>query len=407
MRSYSALRILAAALLFFIAGCSGNKLNEYLSFWRGHTIPYGCYFAYENLQQLFPNAEIVIADRSPDLFKSDYEKGSLSVNNYIPADGGAYIIIGRQFRPDASEVSAIKDFIGLGNTVFISSLEFDQVFLDSFGLTLATKTILDDSLFIKIINPADGSLAGFGYPGLGSNNSFLNLDSSRVKILGYNGTGEPNFINLRFPGGGNLFVHTEPFAFSNFFLLHKDNSQYYNFSLSYISPNFSDIFWDEYYRHNINTSSPQQSQSQSKLAALQKYPALRWALWLSIALFVILYLFESKRKQRIIPIINPLRNSSLDFVKTISSLYFQRKDNKDLAFKMTAHWFEYIRSKYQLHANDMSSGVLAKLASRSEYPREKLDAIAYQFRYLQARDRPEDDELMHYYELLKDFYNHR
>lgn len=43
--------------------------------------------------------------------------------------------------------------------------------------------------------------------------------------------------------------------------------------------------------------------------------------------------FESKRRQKFIPIIPPLHNSSLDFTETVGLLYFNKSDHSNLAEK--------------------------------------------------------------------------
>ena len=65
-------------------------------------------------------------------------------------------------------------------------------------------------------------------------------------MLGYDEKGRPNFIHLH-AGKGNLYVHLEPLAFSNYFILHKNNIDYYENALSVISPDVTKVVWDEYY----------------------------------------------------------------------------------------------------------------------------------------------------------------
>ena len=109
----------------------------------------------------------------------------------------------------------------------------------------------------------------------------------------------------------------------------------------YLSPKLETVRWDEYFRH------PRYKEF-SAFDFLMKNRAFRWALWLLIALFALIFLFESKRKQRQVPIIPPLRNSSVEFVRTIGRLYYQQKNNRNLADKMIVFFMEQVRSKYRL-----------------------------------------------------------
>jgi hypothetical protein len=46
-----------------------EKLDERVSLWRNDKIPYGTYYAYQNLSEIFPGADIQVTKRSPDRFK--------------------------------------------------------------------------------------------------------------------------------------------------------------------------------------------------------------------------------------------------------------------------------------------------------------------------------------------------
>ena len=86
-------------------------------------------------------------------------------------------------------------------------------------------------------------------------------------------------------------------------------------------------------------------------------------------------LFESKRKQRIIPIIRPLENTSLEFVGTIGNLYYQRSDHKNIAEKKILFFFEHVRTRYLLSpktAGDNFISLLAKKAGKGEEEVSKL-----------------------------------
>ena len=99
----------------------------------------------------------------------------------------------------------------------------------------------------------------------------------------------------------------------------------------------------------IISGIPEIRESFSALHFILSKRSLRWAFWLTlILLFLLMFLVESKRKQRPIAEIPALRNASEDFVKTVGRLYFQQKNNQNLAAKMVAAFLENIRSTYNL-----------------------------------------------------------
>ncbi|WP_431215597.1 hypothetical protein ACQ86N_13470 [Puia sp. P3] len=150
-------------------------------------------------------------------------------------------------------------------------------------------------------------------------------------MMGKDGRGRPDFVKFTYKGGGSLYLQLAPLAFSNFFLLHKDNRIYYEKAISNLPSKASEVLWDDYYRYSHNEDF-------SAFQYILSNKSLRWAFWLTLVLFALIYLFDSKRRQRMIPLISPLRNTSVDFVRTIGRLYFQRRDNHNLAMKMVAHF---------------------------------------------------------------------
>src|SRR5207344_1934333 len=104
-------------------------------------------------------------------------------------------------------------------------------------------------------------------------------------------------------GGGAIYIHFAPLAFSNFFLLHKYNKEYFDNVFSYMPLSVNDIAWDDYFRYPVKTNF-------SALQYIFYNESLRWAFWLTILLFFIVYFVESKRRQRMIPSRQVVANSS-------------------------------------------------------------------------------------------------
>ena len=60
---------------------------------------------------------------------------------------------------------------------------------------------------------------------------------------------------------------------------------------------------------------------------------LRWALYLSLAAVLLVMLFGCRRRQRVIPVIEPPRNNLLEFVRLIGTLHYQRRNKKEVSGK--------------------------------------------------------------------------
>lgn len=418
--------------LLLLAGCS--KMNEAVTLWRGDKIPYGTYYAFQNLRYIFPDAEVEISKASParvstfnlpadrqksvespqeDSAAEDYEKPAeenvVDEEERIYNPPSVFIALCESVNPDESEVNALLNFAGSGNQVFISSLEIGHTLLDSFRLSTSASFgvyNVDDSLTLNVLHPVSFQSSSFTYPGKALENYFVKMDSSITTILGKNEEGSANFIKFSYEGGGAIYLHLAPAAFTNFFLLHKQNKSYYDLALSSLPGNVKKIIWDDYYRTHSNGNDQSENSAFSKLQAFLKHPALRWAFWLAILMFAMIYLFESKRKQRVVPVINPLKNASLDFVKTIGRLYYQRRDNKNLASKMASQFMEQVRMRYNLPTAQLDEEFAIRLAHKSGYDLNAVKDIVYQVRTLEDHPSVDDDSLMLFHEKLNKFNKH-
>jgi hypothetical protein len=120
-------------------------------------------------------------------------------------------------------------------------------------------------------------------------------------------------------------------------------------------------------------------EAQTPLRFILVTEPLRWAYYISIVSLLVFILFEIKRKQRIIPIVKPLSNTTLEFVGTVGNLYYQSKDHKNIAEKRISFLAEQLRSKHGFnfhHINEYSISTLAKKTGNSEQAvRELLRSI--------------------------------
>jgi len=382
-------------LLVMIAACSpggSKKLNRRLTLLRKDKIPYGTYVAYENLSYIFPDAEISVNRTAPlNLGSSESKK--------------AYIIITSWMDPDDAEIRSMLNFVGEGNHIFISAMQLGDSLLHL--LNLQTSSIYgrynaSDSLRLSIYHPVTGDSLSFAYPGNSYDNWVSSMDSQYTTILGRDARGHPDLVKFTYKGGGSMLVQFAPMAFTNFFLLHKNNKAYYENALSYISPSVKEVIWDEYFR----TGGSNKGGAFSALRYIMKNRPLKWAFWLLLLLFGLIYLFDSKRKQRIVPVIAPLRNNSLDFVKTIGRLYYQRRDNQNLTVKMSTHFQDHIRSRYNIPVSFGDPAFASRLSHKTGIGREFLMELIGEMQALQDSPSVTDAQLLALNRKLDEFYKH-
>jgi len=408
--SRSLLYILCVLLMAVMAGgCSNHKakkLNERVTLWRKDKIPYGTYYAFENLERIFPEARVINRTQSPDPYRGKNARGIFSSDEYNNDHKTCYIAISTRVLADDKELDALFAKVSRGQQVFISSLTISENLLDTLQLKAAMYSSYynaHDSLAVEINNPVSETSSRFEYPGKAMDNYFVSVDSTITTVLGRDAKGRANYIKISYESGGAFYIHLAPLALSNFFLLHKNNKSYYDEVFSYLPKDAQVVQWDDYFRNSDGSSG---NRGSAALGWWMKQPPLAWAMWLSLALLLLIYLIESKRKQRIIPAIVPLKNASLDFVKTIGRLYFQRKDNKDLAQKMMAHFLGHVRTRYNIRTTAMDDEFVKRLAWKSGYDQQAIQALVYDLHFAQAQTHLSDQALLELNHKLETFYQY-
>jgi hypothetical protein len=103
----------------------------------------------------------------------------------------------------------------------------------------------------------------------------------------------------------------------------------------------------------------------SPLSYIFSKPALKCA-WLTFIFGMFFFMvFNAKRKQRIVPIIKPLPNTTIDFTKTIGNLYYQEGDHDTIINKKIIYFLEKIRGQYLLDTSKLDDDFIKKLAQKS------------------------------------------
>ena len=375
---------------FSLASCNYSRsktLNRRITLWRKDKIPYGDQIAYDGLPYLFPDATISVNRKAPSSLESGDGKK-------------AYIVIVPNMDPDPADINAILNFVGAGNHVFISARRFGDSLLRTLSLRAGYPRAMHaepDSLPLSVYHPVTGDSLSFAYPGDSYDNRIDSLDLQYATVLGRDRHGHPDLVRFNYKGGGALYLHFAPLAFGNFFLLHKQNISYYEHTLSYLPSTVREVIWDEYFRYDHKRNF-------SAFEYILGNRSLRWAFWLILLLFLLIYLFDSKRKQRSVPVVEPLRNTSLDFVRTIGRLYFQRRDNHNLAMKMVTHFQDQVRSRYNLLATALDEDLVERLSYKAGYQREPLERLVGYMRELPSKAYVPDEELLDFHRQLEAFY---
>lgn len=207
--------------------------------------------------------------------------------------------------------------------------------------------------------------------------------------------GKPDFVQYSI-GEGHLTIHATPLVFSNYFLLQPGNRAYMDAVWRSIPGSISNVYWSGFMNRTPNDSS---------FGILWRHPATRWFLIISCGTLLLYILFQQKRRQRLVPVIPPVSNSSVAFAETVGMLYFNKGDNTNLAHKMVQHFLEWTRNHYYLNTNLINDTFVTQLTLKSGLPetlaRELTDSI-HELRTSNARTS--DEQLFRLYSMIQQYY---
>ncbi len=353
----------------------------------------GTYAARELLPSLFNNQTLQIVTKS---FAATYRK-----EETLKKSDNVYIIVAEKLFVTEQDVTDMLNFVSDGNELFIAANQLDQNLKSRLGIeteVLGFGEMVQPGVqhYRDSVNKINAS---YRYNGPMLERYFSKWDSSSMQILGSSAHNEPNFASVRV-GSGYVYLLLNPYTFSNYFVLHNQNAQALAIQMSYLDPNAANVYWDEFY----NTQKGPRNAEFSEWQVLLKYPAFRWALWLSIILMLLYVAFESKRRQRIIPLKPVVANASLEFVDAIGQLYYQQQDHANISRKMVMHALEYIRTRYYINTNLLDDNFAILLSNKSDAPIDQVKRMTSLMKVVQDNGYIDSEFVTDLYRSIQLFY---
>lgn len=415
---FYALALLAAiALLAYLFGSRSPQVDWRESYKPDSRGPYGTKVIFELLQGYFPGEPLTVLE--------DSIKGQLPNE----MESASYIFIGEALFMDSADLKTLLAFVEAGNQAFISSktIPFDLMFhlyyeeceeaywddYSSFADTVAR---------LNFDHPSLQKKGGFTYKYLDRYQVapyswsyiapyyFCGLEEGLVSIGTLN---DSLSIFARVPyGEGYFYLHTVPLAFTNIQLLDEAGLEYANRTFSHLHA--GPAYWDDYSRvpewmgrrrnERQYYNASRQLSSESPLQYILGQPPLAWGWYLLLALGLLYMAFRARRRQRIIPVLEPNTNTSLEFLSTIGRLYFLQNNHRQLALQQIKLWQGHLREHYFLQTREMDKAFVEKLANKSEIPEDAINKILLLCRNIQSSNFVSENTLIEFHRLLDDFY---
>ena len=387
--------------------------------------PYGCYAFHELLKDIRgKQAETDIVEFAHDNLPED---PTSEVDNYL--------FIGSENYADSLDLVQIKKFIEAGNRAFLicenpqhrlldslidASLTEDEYILEEEDMSTFSEhiysTIVDSTIEVSLANDTssisishvDDFLTVNGYWTI-LRDSLKSYDGKPCEVLGmmhYHGT---NFIKIPI-GKGELYLHTTPLLFTNYFMLRKDVMNYCRSVAQHMGT--GKIYWDEENRRydpgafakNDEVYPPEEG----PLEFILSERSLRTAWYLILLTGMLYLLFGAKRAQRIIPINEKLDNSSIEYAEVISQLFMKQSDHhKLIRLKMDllkSHLRERYAIRLPLDMREEDDRLYKEISQRSRVPQKLVQSIFEEYKYLGSISFVDTATMLPFHHKIEQFY---
>ena len=384
-RTFKIYLVIFAVVIALIALLEFNK-SELID-WRktldpNGKEPFGLFIFNQEADNLLHN-KLEKTTQSPyELFSEDSLQApqNLLLINYYPTTEGWEKILARVKKGDNLMVIAQDVDYYLADTLKFN--HYRMRYESDNKLVLTDQKFVADSIYID-------KIAG--------NNSIDRIDTLTTRILGKNWEYDKeyvaNFIEIKH-GKGKVFIHLEPMMLTNYYLLQEDDYKYVEHVFSYLPDQKTLWFQPEY--EFVNTSP---------LRFVLENDALRYAWYIFLLGMLLFAIFHAKRRQRTVPIIEPLKNSSAEFVKTIGNLYLQEGNSKDMAQKKATYFLNKVRTDLLIDTHDLDDVFVHRLQLKTGAKKENIQkAIPLLKKALHEQAPIQESELLALNKLLDQFY---
>lgn len=250
-------------------------------------------------------------------------------------------------------------------------------------------------------------------------NAFCDVDANKGAyeraVLGSihsEGNSLTNFARFKV-GEGYVYLHSNPILFTNLFMIEEGGYEYANYVFAHLKTPV--LYWDRQSnspppnKDTYKIPKERQTTPKTPMEFIFSEQSLRWSWYMLLSMGVVFVLFRAKRKQRIVPVLAPNQNTSLEFVETIGRLYFQQQDHKNILKKQMQIFLAHIRQRYHLLTKDMDDKLIERIAIRAKIEKSIIEDIFNEYTRLGKGLRKgsiqiKEQELNNFYLLIERFH---
>ncbi|MBB6113067.1 hypothetical protein SAMN05421821_12931 [Mucilaginibacter lappiensis] len=387
MKDFKIYITMASLLLIGYVVAQYNKpkpVNWQSTLYYKDKIPFGTYLLYDRLKDIYPEAELSRTNKSAyNVFHGD----SLQQGNYI--------IIAKSITLNKFDFEAMVKYIKAGNSVFMAAFEWRGFITDTLKVETRAE-YASKNVSINFTNPQLRAPNNYVFKRDIANQYFSALDTAKAIVIGKNYADHGTFLSYKF-GKGTLYLCATPDIFTNYSLLTPQGADYVAKALSYL-PKAQNVYWDQYQNGDI-------PEDISPLRVFFSNPALQWAYYLSLGSILLFVFYEMKRRQRVIPVIEPLPNSTLEFVTVVGQVYYEKRNNANIAHKKVIYLLEHIREQYRLKTSKLDQEFVNTLAQKTGIDEGFSSSLISAVNFVSTHQQITDMELIQLNKLIEKFYS--
>ena len=336
-----------------------------------------------------------------------------------------YINIGSTISFNSDEKEELREFIAAGNKAILlgEDIDFDitaveyeydslkqiyeidttaEKYATSIGYEVASFT---DTIFHFDYTPFDSAQHRYSYINTNhdlngsqkkSFNHLYKFAAFDYESLAYTKDSLTFFCKVPL-GEGALYIHTVPSLFTNI----GTEQEYYLDHFNYV---FSQLTADKVILEKANPFANlfESGRKNSPLEYILSIPALSWAYYLLVLTLILFVIFRGKRTQRVIPTIQENKNTSMDYIKTLSTLYQNQGQNTKLVNHIRDGFFHRIKSKYYLDNSDEL--FIDKLAAKSKIEKQEIENLVHKLTSKRG-STISDNQLIILHKQIESFYH--
>ena len=316
----------------------------------------------------------------------------------MPDKKTAYVFINNNLSLSESDCKYLFDFVKEGNTIFMAANNFSGLITDTFKIeTEYAYDLFNDTakkLSFNFCNPSLRAKKNYTYPKSIDVANFKHFDTSSCTVLAITPDSSALFIKANW-GKGSFYFLSVPDIFSNYFIVNDPNRKVAYKAFTYIDADA--VWWDTYYK---SFNNKQGSYLQFIFGNDSLYAAYSLA---GIALLVFM-IFGLKRKQKAIPIVEPLQNTTLQFVEVVGSVYYNTKNHKIIAEEKINSFYEFLRAKFSVTGRSFDEDSLLRISKLSTIPLEEIKKLFLSIKHVLNQSSITEKKLIELNSLLEKFH---